>query len=929
MLFSALALLLCQEPSLRWSRDVDELYWQALHQLEVEERAEDAAATLASLLDEPSVQQFRGQTGYLLAQQYRALRAAGLMEEAEALLPSIRRDVANTDMAQLAESVITLANRTHPGQDGANEELLELLLSAANRDPDYLRSVISGYGERILPELLRIFDRPREYFLDGKEDPRRSGAFQSLWREAWRIGSAKFLEPMASRVVLRGPDYFALIPFSFFLPEDGLNEAQQSFLIRLSEDPRHEISRPVLMEMLPLIADTKVQSRVIEILQSGSERGVELLDALIGGRVVRSEVRFPVVRAALESENEPVRATAYELILSRREAYALHYLAEKKDDSVARINLLHLFATEPSKFGGGPGGRDFYGGFPKRLWDQIPQRRNERSFTLPGSSGTGNAGLVDWESWFDSQASSEDPEVLDWVLACAIAAENEKVVHGLLESGVRPEDLAFQIINKVFREDLRVLTLLLDSVDNTEQGKWVWTRHCVNNRVLLGLLTPDQLARFGEMFPIGISGSLTSIGAQSEATAERDDAWRQRSLAIVKHPTMRMDLKASAARSLLEAAVVGPETYEVLMELAALREQLPASKRRDFLDGIVINRLRSTLDRAVPISTLAWNKGVFPWLVALMDAPPSASHSERQLLEAALKYCNRSSIEGDELFYTVLNDPAWSESMIRERSGWPFVGALMDGELFKALLTMLAQQELAMQWRPWFEVKLPSEVPYISEEAVEVGLTSSDASLRQSIWIGLCSSQSGVQVEFSDRIAAQLAQDLLDPLLAADAFGYFLIKEDDQAGLVEAASSVWALGDLSNRSKFVKRLGEKYIERFVPILLEAQLHPDPKISQAAEVALDRYERVRDTQRSWAAWERQGRDGSPIDALVAKTVAEKSKTVRLAAIQSLGTLEAKEALPFLVELLEDGDQEIVAAAQAALARIHAAAEGSDE
>ena len=927
MLFSALALLLCQEPSLRWSRDVDELFWQALHQLEVEERAEDAAATLASLLDEPSVQQFRGQTGYLLAQQYRALRAAGLMEEAEALLPSIRRDVNGTEMAQLAESVITLADRSHPNQDGANEELLELLLSAANRDSDYLRSVISGYGERILPELLRIFDRPGEYFTDGKK-PRDVRAFDALWKEAWRIGSPNFLEPMASRIVLRGPDYFATIPFSFFLPEGGLNDAQRSFLLRLSEDSRPEISRPVLMEMLPLISDDEVQARIVEFLQSSSERGIGLLDAMIGRGLVDAEVRFPVVRAALESENEPVRTTAYELVQSRREAYALHYLAEVKGDSVARISLLQFFAVEPSRFSGGPGGKDFFGGFPKRLWDQIPHQ-SQRDVVLPGNSRTGQTGLVDWESWFDAQAESDDPEVLDWVLACAIAANNHQVVYGLLNKGFQPEDLAYQFTNSAYRSDPQVLPVLLEYVDTTDFGKWVWTHFCVGNRTLLGRLSPEQLARFGEMFPRGRAGSLDSIGNPSQSSPERDLAWRQRSLAIVKHPSMSLDLKVWAAIDLFDSTINGREVYELLVQLIELRKQLPASKERDKLDRLVESKLASAFDRAEPVSTQVWNDGVFPWLLVFIEAAPNASQPARQLIEDALKFLNRSSIEGGELFYAVLNDPVWFESMVRERMGWPFVGALMDKELFLSLLERLAKHDLAIEWKNWFEIRLPSLVPYISEEVVEVGLTSGDASLRKSLWIGLRASQAGVQVKYSEAVAAQLAHDLTDASLATHAFGFLLIQEEDRMKLVKAAHSVWELGDLRDRARFTQRLGEKYIAEFVPILLEAQLHPDPKVSSSAEQALDRYGRVRDAQSSWAAWERQGRDGSPIDALVAKTAADKSKVVRIAAIQSLGTLEAKEALPFLVELLEDSDQEIVAAVQAALTRIHAAAEGSDE
>ena len=135
----SLALLLCQEPALRWSREVDDQFWQALHLLEVEERAEDAAATLAGLIEEPSVQQFRGQTGYLLAQQYRALRAASLHEEAEALLPSIRREVAGTDLASPVEEVLALADRAYLQQDGTDSQLIELLAIVVGRNDAFLK----------------------------------------------------------------------------------------------------------------------------------------------------------------------------------------------------------------------------------------------------------------------------------------------------------------------------------------------------------------------------------------------------------------------------------------------------------------------------------------------------------------------------------------------------------------------------------------------------------------------------------------------------------------------------------------------------------------------------------------------------------------------------------------------------------------------
>ncbi len=44
-------------------------------------------------------------------------------------------------------------------------------------------------------------------------------------------------------------------------------------------------------------------------------------------------------------------------------------------------------------------------------------------------------------------------------------------------------------------------------------------------------------------------------------------------------------------------------------------------------------------------------------------------------------------------------------------------------------------------------------------------------------------------------------------------------------------------------------------------------------------------------------------------------------IRVAAIASLGTLGVPETLPFLIELMEDGDAEVAAAASAAVQRIN--------
>ena len=61
--------------------------------------------------------------------------------------------------------------------------------------------------------------------------------------------------------------------------------------------------------------------------------------------------------------------------------------------------------------------------------------------------------------------------------------------------------------------------------------------------------------------------------------------------------------------------------------------------------------------------------------------------------------------------------------------------------------------------------------------------------------------------------------------------------------------------------------------------------------------------------------------SAAEALIAQARQKDDRLVRLAAIQSLGTLGVPETLPVLIELMRDGDADVAAAARAAVAKIN--------
>jgi HEAT repeat protein len=127
--------------------------------------------------------------------------------------------------------------------------------------------------------------------------------------------------------------------------------------------------------------------------------------------------------------------------------------------------------------------------------------------------------------------------------------------------------------------------------------------------------------------------------------------------------------------------------------------------------------------------------------------------------------------------------------------------------------------------------------------------------------------------------------------------------------------------DMRVRQAFCEAANKQLDRRFAPALVELLRDPDQNVRTQAQAALQATEfYVTQTER----WQRlltgTGLEAtSAAEALIQQTKSS-DQQVRLAAIRGLGALGVKEALPFLIQLMQDGDAEIAAAASAAAAAL---------
>lgn len=166
-----------------------------------------------------------------------------------------------------------------------------------------------------------------------------------------------------------------------------------------------------------------------------------------------------------------------------------------------------------------------------------------------------------------------------------------------------------------------------------------------------------------------------------------------------------------------------------------------------------------------------------------------------------------------------------------------------------------------------------------------------------------------------DAIAAQLER----PELFATA-AHALVDLDPERAIpallprLELPGNAWTLCGIAK---------ETLDRRFVPGLIAALRASTEQTRNAAKEALDAIEYlVSQSQRWQRLLDEAGLDADSAAEALLKQARSGEKAIRLAAIRSLGTLGKPETLPFLIQLMQDQDADVKAAAGAALEKINA-------
>ncbi|MGH7150377.1 MAG: HEAT repeat domain-containing protein [Planctomycetota bacterium] len=184
---------------------------------------------------------------------------------------------------------------------------------------------------------------------------------------------------------------------------------------------------------------------------------------------------------------------------------------------------------------------------------------------------------------------------------------------------------------------------------------------------------------------------------------------------------------------------------------------------------------------------------------------------------------------------------------------------------------------------------------------LETVLASSDAELRRA-GIGRLAEIRAFAPEVVARITA--AADDADVGIRLAVLGYVKAWNSPEAAPV-------ARRLLKDPNPDVRRfacqvVGSLVSQEAVPDLLAALLDENMEVRSAAKSALDQIRFYHDEKKRWEDWHR-GRGTDPGEGIrkLLEMLDDPAESIRLAAIESLGTMKAKEALPRLVEAIQKG------------------------
>jgi hypothetical protein len=122
------------------------------------------------------------------------------------------------------------------------------------------------------------------------------------------------------------------------------------------------------------------------------------------------------------------------------------------------------------------------------------------------------------------------------------------------------------------------------------------------------------------------------------------------------------------------------------------------------------------------------------------------------------------------------------------------------------------------------------------------------------------------------------------------------------------------------RAVAIKRFGTNLYEPAIDLLGEALRDRDLSVREAAQAAFQRFREHREALEEYEAWRQASDDARETVAELVKLLASDNKDVVRGAVEALGAVKARTALPQLVVLLGRDDAELKAAVNKAIAAI---------
>ena len=900
MIFALLLALLFQTDQGLGQPELDRRYWEAVHLLEVRGDAAGAADALLALAEHEAVKASEGRLALVHAQAGRALLLAGGAAEAEHLLLLARSEAEGTPLEDAVTAILQQAQSARP-PGALNTDFLQLIEEQLQED-DW--SALRRYGRRLLPyarHLLTEAEPERVFHEENQEKIRR------LLTVTLPVADEEYATLLQDLTLdWNGPELarvWRIVP-AVVRPVDPIAVAAVDRLLLAWSAPdsvsRARTAVEWMVQQLALRRSAALEARLADILSSPDD----LLAPFAIQHLSFEDISDELALAAALSP-QPMVAELARAHLGR--LGALDLLAQVGEDATVldRKRIAAMLVPVRNR-----AGRHYVvrRSLEKRSRIEEPLGSLDDAMRILQASAYGE-GVRGERSGFRT-VMSPDPELLETLLPRLLADDAPEVrAFAILAAvGHGQHDAVARALDE---GDPELLEALLQSLPYGYPRSWDLKLLTLVDGSKAGLIAAKQLAAHASrLTPEELTLVERFWGAElADPIAKGFQGWAEtaegpsRLLAWIEDghhlPETRWSAFEVLAKHFPARCAVG---FTLLDHPSIERAALLNSLREDWAPAIAARAYQSQglAETDAEGLLLLWED---------LRARKAKSRSFRRAVQHLLDAPDAAAIAFDRRILQTSEDAAHFLSSIGPCPYSPIAARVVERLLELSPLPSAWTSAEAFKWYD-LERGLPAE------DLTRVFLESPIQEHRQSALRVLDGSGATPSTGLQGLVASFL-QDPAHASLAASV----LTKGPSAEDYLDQILAAWELPALADRELLLASLGRALDDRVVPMLLDALGDRDLLVARAASKALDRIKKVREERQAWEAWQLYGASASPVAALMKKAKEGATKEVRIAAIESLGTLQAPEALPLLVDLLESPDPAVVAAATRALEKIN--------